>query len=42
MPSCAPDRLLRTRRERPRRRCADQCYELVPPHGAYPKAKITD
>src|SRR5262249_43358340 len=32
-------RLLRARRERPSCRCtAEQCDELAPPHGAYPKA----
>jgi hypothetical protein len=32
--------LLRTRRERPRGcRAAEQCEEVAPPHGAYPKAK---
>src|SRR5262249_6613441 len=32
-------RLLRPRRERPRRRASDKRDELPPPHGAYPKAK---
>src|SRR5262249_50315372 len=33
-------RLLRARRERPSCRCtAEQCDELAPPHGAYPKAR---
>src|SRR5262249_56260550 len=31
--------LLRARRYWPRRRTAEQRYELAPPHGAYPKAK---
>jgi hypothetical protein len=30
-------RLLRPRRARPDRRTTDQCDELAPPHGAYPK-----
>src|SRR5262249_15207865 len=30
---------LRARRERPRRRAADEGDEVPPPHGAYPKAK---
>ena len=32
-------RLLRTRRERPCRRAAQQRDEVAPPHGAYPQAK---
>src|SRR4029077_13234880 len=33
-------RLLRARRERPSGcRAAEQCEEVAPPHGAYPKAK---
>src|SRR5262245_27011651 len=33
----------RARRERPRHHCPNEkADELAPPHGAYPKAKITD
>src|SRR5262249_10871607 len=36
-------RLLRARPERPwPRRPAQKCDELPPPHGVYPKARITD
>ena len=36
--------LLRARRQRPSRRraAAEECDEFPPPHGAYPKARITN
>src|SRR5262245_48983584 len=38
-PSDGAPTLLRPRRDRPRRRAAEQCDELAPPHGACPKAR---